>query len=291
VRSIVRGAALLLLVLLGAELGLRLAGRLFYALGSDPGRASTVAPTILCIGESSTYGLWMAPGDSYPEQLERLIADRVGSGRVEVVRNQGVGVNTAMILEQLPGMLRRYHPIAVIYMVGANNSWSLEHTHIALRWDSDAIGRLSIAALSLLDRSRVFKLLRFVAQRLSPAKGDAWPPTTERMEFFRRHALLFHEILLDDLRRMIDDARAARAVPFIMTYPLGPARAEQLQIARERNVPLIDLAPEFERLRNQGVIESYLSTDHWHPNREGYAVIARRALDALVRNQVVPDHP
>jgi hypothetical protein len=56
-RSLMRVLGLLVLVLAGTEVGLRLAGRLFYFLSSSAPPPLAAKSTILCVGESTTFGL------------------------------------------------------------------------------------------------------------------------------------------------------------------------------------------------------------------------------------------
>jgi lysophospholipase L1-like esterase len=287
VKAAVRTVGTILLVLGGTEIGLRLAGAMFYALDRVDQHRSASQAVILCVGESSTYGLWTGPGESYPEQLERLLNDCSASVGYRVLQNEGIGSNTAIVLERLPELLRRHRPAAVIFMVGANNFWSLERTHVALFAGEDHVGRAVLATLSVLDRFRVFKLTRMIKQRLAPAGREPWPPTAERNAFYGRHWSLFHEILLNDLRRMIHLARAHGTVPLLMTYATGTVRDEHLEVAGQLSVPLIDNTPEFQALKERGIVKDYLFDDGWHPNQQGYAIVARNAFRVLNEQGVV----
>jgi lysophospholipase L1-like esterase len=287
---ILRLCALLFLSFIGVEAGLRMAGRLFYLL--NPERPATGRPVILCVGESTTQGLWTEAGESYPEQLEALLTARFGERRYDVLKNhEGVGANTAMILERLPEILREHDPVAVIYMVGVNNLWNLAHTHIALWSHNDSIGRLLLGLSAIADHFRTFKLLRMMKQRWFPTRPAeaAFPQTVEARAFAAQHVGLFHDILLHDLRRMVALARENNATPLLMTYPFGEWRDAQAEVAREMNVPLIDNGPAFAAIKRHGDLHDYVfAADNWHPNKAGYAIIADNALRGLVSAGVLP---
>ena len=74
------------------------------------------APVVLCIGDSLTWGLGAANGESYPDQLRALLED---AGRPEKVINGGlVAQNSREILLELPHQLQRFRPTVVYAMAG-----------------------------------------------------------------------------------------------------------------------------------------------------------------------------
>src|SRR5438128_2511049 len=112
--------------IVGLELVLRLSGALYvrwtYGGGAD---ADPNAITILCLGESSTVGLWVPREDSYPGQLEHALRDYYGEQRIHVVVPLHLGQNTSQIADHLPEHLRIHRPRLVVLMTGYNNEWSL----------------------------------------------------------------------------------------------------------------------------------------------------------------------
>lgn len=70
--------------------------------------------TVLCLGDSLTFGYGAGAGGSYPEQLEQLTG--------YVCQNAGVNGNTAQdALARLPGLLQNNQPGLVLVSVGGND--------------------------------------------------------------------------------------------------------------------------------------------------------------------------
>jgi lysophospholipase L1-like esterase len=84
--------------------------------------------TLLCLGDSLTFGFGAETGASYPDKLEQL------SGHV--TQNAGVNGDTAEgALERLPGLLQNNQPGLVLVSIGGNDflrGLPLERTRAAL---------------------------------------------------------------------------------------------------------------------------------------------------------------
>lgn len=76
--------------------------------------------TILCVGNSFTFGAGAPAGQSYPDHLQRLLGD----SSYQVI-NLGRGAfNTSLISEHLEAWLSTYHPRYVLFQVGEPNVWN-----------------------------------------------------------------------------------------------------------------------------------------------------------------------
>ena len=85
--------------------------------------------TLLCLGDSLTFGYGAAAGAAYPQKLEQLTG--------HVTQNAGLNGDTASgALARLPGLLQAGTPGLVLVSVGANDflrSLPLERTKDALK--------------------------------------------------------------------------------------------------------------------------------------------------------------
>ena len=82
---------------------------------------------VLSVGDSHTYGAFVARDQSYPAHLQQQL-DRIEPGRYSVL-NRGIpGMSTAQVRNRLPLLLTRYQPDLVILWAGVNNSWNTAET-------------------------------------------------------------------------------------------------------------------------------------------------------------------
>lgn len=141
----VRGAAALALIPLAAELTLQVASLLKWD------RAGAWRPgaevRILAVGDSHTYGAYVAEDESYPAQLQVLLDER-RPGHFSII-NLGIpGLSSSQVHERMAVHVARYEPDLVIVWCGSNNTWNRVGVSTPSRMDG-------IAA-----HSRLYRLLR-----------------------------------------------------------------------------------------------------------------------------------
>jgi len=107
---------------LGLEIFLRLLGGQYAA--KLPVLKNRAAYTVLCLGDSFTYGAGAPPEASYPRQLEEILKTRFPDRSIRVVNFGEMGQNTAQLLQRLPGALDEIRPDAVIFLSGVANFWN-----------------------------------------------------------------------------------------------------------------------------------------------------------------------
>ncbi len=148
-RWIARSLLFIALTLLTAELVLQGAALLVHDR-STVAREGRV--TILCVGDSHTYGAMVTPEQAYPGSLSAEL-DAVAPGFYRVV-NLGVpGFNTTQVRNRLPDQIRRYRPAMVVVWVGVNDIWNITEVDApASAW------RLRLDVLAT--RSRLYRLVR-----------------------------------------------------------------------------------------------------------------------------------
>jgi lysophospholipase L1-like esterase len=291
------------------EISLRLVG--FWYLASfyrelDAASRMQGSINIVCLGESTTAGLWVKFEDSYPKQLERALREFYRTNAINVIVPPHIGQNTSQIANRIHHYLERYRPRLLIVMAGANNEWSLAESNITLFLDKHTLGvsALKIRLIVLLDTLRTFKVLRHgysalsawvshdhVTQNWGSVLGhpeySRFPPDFSVWKFARDHPAPFVDLWRHDVRVIIRTAKANDVKVLLMTYPLNPAYLRQPtewdRLAREEDVPLLRNDVIFRELARQGTLDQYLKQDHWHPNERGYRLVTGNVFDFITR--------
>ncbi len=176
-------------LLIAAEGVLRVIG-LLYAPLLETGQDQTgpvMGHTILCVGDSFTFGLGAERAMSYPAQLERLLnADR--PSKTVAVLNHGVPArNTAQLLHFLERDIGSAKPSVLLVLAGGANLWN----YWGYRAYSEQNSLLTYFN-DLLYRIRLFKLAKLISHNLSakalPGEAEIQPPNgravPDRASFF-----------------------------------------------------------------------------------------------------------
>lgn len=300
-----------LLFLFSMEMILRLAGDLYlkklyvhkyYNAENHPN-----AVNILCLGESSTAGLWVPWQDSYPAQLQEILRKEYPEEDIRAFVPAHVGQNTSQMANRIEQYIKLYSPRFIIIMAGYNNEWSLAESHITGFLNSNNLESLRVKALILLNNFRLFKMLRyiyleFIVREVSPymrgLKDNEYiwggpeftrgPQKKFIYSFAHSHRDAFVELWRYDIKKMIDAARKHNIRPIIMTYHINPAylpTEEFLMLAQEEETMLIRNDVLFKSLIDDDSIGDYLLWDNWHPNKKGYALIAKNVFGAIKNDE------
>ena len=173
--TIIRSAVGVLVLLVAVELTLRLAGAWYLETHYyRPGLRGLHEhrETVVCLGESSTAGLWCAFDDSYPKQLERLVNERFHTDRFLAVVPPHVGQNTSQIANRVDSYIRLYHPRLIIVMSGVNNLWALGESSAGRFFHGSLKETLPLRVHIALSQFRVYKLLRYLLVRVGVRSAD-----------------------------------------------------------------------------------------------------------------------
>ncbi len=284
-------AVLLFLVLF--ELVLQLAGLVF-----GRAREKGIAPgsrVMVCIGDSNTYGLYLKPEQAYPAQLEKLLRR---NGKNYTVINLGApGQNSTEILNDLPRIFRKYHPAALVVMVGVNNRWNVsgQDENLAQKF---LYGLKLYKLVSMVYALGIQHDSNWVVRRRDTGeiivhRGRGYPVTgNEELRGIQRR-------FIQDLIKIVESCRADGVAIVLMTYagdrehnyevPNGLTR----QVAEKMGAPLADNYAYFEsrlyapdgtfnlELRNQVLFEDI------HPKPPGYGWIAENLYRVLINSGIV----
>ena len=175
------------LSLLAVEVVLQIGHVVVWVAGrSEPRTTADGSRTLLCVGDSFTFGIGSSDGDGpYPAALERLLRARP-DGPWTVANEGWPGRNSRELLSNLGAWLERHRPELVCILVGVNDRWSrptplppaAEATSatddgLRLRWRTGRLLRMILDALTGDDPSR---------DRSPPLVG-AWSMLGERVDF------------------------------------------------------------------------------------------------------------
>lgn len=78
--------------------------------------------TILALGDSNTYGVFVSAEQTWPAQLQKMLI--AAGGSVRVVNMGWPGTNSTILNWQFSNALSQVHPDLVLIMIGVNDSWT-----------------------------------------------------------------------------------------------------------------------------------------------------------------------
>ncbi|MFH1202028.1 MAG: hypothetical protein V1674_03960 [Candidatus Omnitrophota bacterium] len=279
------------------EAVLRITGYLylkkFYYDGQD--RKFNTGINIICLGESSTAGLWVDFEDSYPKQLESKLREYYHNADINVIIPIHIGQNTSQISNRIKHYIKLYRPGLIILMAGINNAWSLGESNVVKFLNNSDNDTLKIKSLVMLNNSRTFKMLRFLylkfiikenskhilANRYSFIgfpQFSRFPPQKWIYDFAITHKDSFVKMWRYDISNIIEESKKSNIRVLLMTYHINSnsyiSIDEFISLAARENIPLIRNDDTFNAITKQESIKKYLLRDNWHPNKEGYSIIA-----------------
>jgi hypothetical protein len=225
--------------------------------------------TILCIGDSNTFGVHLTSEESYPGQLQTFL-DRAPESPWRVVNVGWPGLNSAQVRRNLPDQLREYRPELVICWVGTNNTWSDSAGQL---WETPDRETPESLAARVLHNVRILRVARMLINRWAGDEAESKVMTPERV----RESL---EIDLHRIRALCDEAGARL---MLADYPIHFERTEREvnavlhEIAEDTDTPLVRL---HDRLLPVVYGLGYDRTmfEDYHANRWGNHEVARLML-------------
>ena len=280
----------LLLVILGLELSLQLAGplvqRMLARSDGPPDPASEL--TGLCVGDSNTYGLNVPRVLAWPARLAGRLRPRYDAP-VAVV-NRGVpGRNSAQVAAALVDDLRGVDPDLVLIQVGVNDTWNTA---------ADDSG-----PAAWLGRLKLVRLARVLAEGVTTAEAPPFSVTTDAEGEFvvdrgghiervnpggsglARRGPELESSLRRGLGRALAAVRDHGATPVLLTYPEfqdahGEVNACLRRLAADQQLLLVDLEQAFADHFAEQPYAMLMFNDH-HPNARGYDLLAGDVEAAL----------
>lgn len=292
-------------MLAAAEASMRLAGavylkKLFVRQDAEVTAAENDF-AVLCLGESTTAGLW-AHRHSYPRQLSSRLAALYPSQKIKVIVPAHVGQNTSQMANRIDQYLRQYRPDLIVVMAGVNNQWAYSESHITRFLESGEIAAWKLRALVWLSKIRLFRLAQYTYFRylksgstrqirewdetnyVAGGPGSVgYPPAAWLHDFAVRSGSAFEALWEYDMDIILRAARRHDVPAVLMTYarPIYVSAEKFERMADRYGIPLVRNDLVFEKLIRAEGGEKYFFDDLFHPTKEGYAVITDNLLEVI----------
>ena len=226
---------------------------------SDPSARREVPICIVALGDSTTEAGWEGNAESvYAERLE--IALEVRGVDVEMI-NAGISNTTSgQAVERLDTDVRRFEPDYVIIQFGINDSWI------------DAYQGKTEPRMALEEYAAALTTI------ITTLRADGAKPILMTANPMRWSEFYGDELKDPALGFDFDDPRGINRLLDVYSERVR-------EIAREENVPLVDVSERFEaydRVPGQSISEILLPNDDIHPNDAGHALIAEWLTEVLM---------
>jgi lysophospholipase L1-like esterase len=273
--------------------------------------------TVLCIGDSFTFGIKVPDEEKYPAILERLLNAGSTDPKYRVINVGRPGKSSGFVLASLDKWIRRYRPRVVVIMTG----WNCNDSDFAeYRVQSGRGAGLTRVKLALfLNRFATYRLAKYLVARFESVPTESVYRRVISMELYDFQD--YQRVGLGNLTKICERLKQ-RGVPLVLlTYPEArpPANpysateyyhyifgkspiGEADYLLKERHgkiainaiieyvahgysVPLADNAEAFRGRREADV---FLVGDH-HPNAAGNRIVAETVLATLVRAGLLAD--
>ena len=288
-------ACLLLLILV--ELALQLAAPLVrVAMSRERDLADpTASLTVLCVGDSNTFGLHLPRVYAYPALLQAALGLRYQQP-VNVI-NRGIpGQNSAQVAAGLEQDLAELSPDLVLILVGINDTWNTDGQDLGWSsfWGQLKLVRLARVLLTGVTTVSTFEVATDDSGEIVVDRGDGQRRVNQGDEPDAPGLVgaALASVLRNGLERSLAACRDEGSLPVLMTYaenqgPFAEVNEFIRELAVDEQVLLIDHARAFEEhFASQGY-ESLMFGDH-HPNARGYKLMALGADGVLAAEQLVP---
>jgi len=276
------------------ELTLRMLG-LGYKIRYKLPEKTTADYNIFCIGESTTWGIGAEnpTRDNYPKQLETMLGEQFPNKKIRCYFDSSIGQNTSEILLKLPHYIKKYQPQIIIIMTGVNNFWNLDRSNIFVFNKNTAVLKYTLKTLAFLNKFRIWKLIKLLRFYLHLYE-EKWNRSADNRikSFWDEEAYqdklnkIASTVAEYDISEMVKICRANNISVILCSYPINCKflRKVHMKIAQEYSLPLLDNCAVFQDIPD---IYSYISEDRWHPNRKGYALIAKNISSLIKKYKLI----
>jgi len=235
---------------------------------------------ILCLGDSSTYGLGEKLSYSYPCQLSKLLNQRSSSFEVTVI--SAPGINTSQIANRYDKFLRTGPYNVVIFQAGVNDVHHFQECHIPMYTHSP----------HLWEWLSNFRLLNLIKTAIIDQKISAQDIDFLRSEQFGVGTYLFldnsalYELFQHNLRKIIAISRKYNVELWVQDYHTKGWGDPQRVLSKVYSELGLEVVHQ-EEIFDYGHDIRMRGKDNWHPNSYGYFVIARLIYNNMIDHGII----
>lgn len=249
------------------------------------------ARRVAVLGDSITFGYWVAVDDAFPAQLERLLRESDHGDQAIEVLNFGVpGYNIDQELAWLERQVLRFSPDLVILALCLNDFesvFSYEYGLVVRRREvAESGGMLRRSWDLLLDHSVLlswveYRLIEFEVRRQYAAAGPHNSPITDEARMAARRDLDGRLQRFSELLRHSGEIRGVVAIfptfdkPW-SEYANGWLHETILESGRAHGLEVVDL-----RTCLSGYAPESVRVDPIHPNPLGHRIAAHAIAEVV----------
>ena len=230
------------------------------------------AISIVCVGDSHTFGVGTTTLYSYPKQLETLLNANNQEVKFSVV-NLGIpGSSTKQQVEELKAYLKNNRVDYVFLLTGRNNQ-----EEVRMFNNSTVLGKIIFSIRNL----KSIKFIKTVLSYLWGIRQEDSSPKVYWGNLFKKYLAFY----LEECRRLCF-AKGAKLV--LLSY-YNSSDATIKEFANRYGLCYLDLVPDFEDLFKRQERTKYISSDMSHMNFKGYKFFAEAVYNKLFLNQMSLD--
>jgi len=247
---------------------------------------------ILCLGDSSTFGINMALSKVYHKKLEHRLNKDFGSHNVrfEVINAGAAGYSSLQGLYLYKYKGSKYHPDVVTFYFGINDPVKRFYLSDREIMQSNVPPFIKIVTNNVLLRSASYRVLRKGLLSLGRRDCNSGGENRARVskEDYKNNILELNRLCKRDGALLIlispclceENAREWERFGDVVSY-----RTVLEETAQEHQIPLITINEMTERAGRPTKDYFHGKT---HPNKFGHEMIMRYLYDYLVSNKILP---
>jgi lysophospholipase L1-like esterase len=212
---------------------------------------------IITMGASETFGLYEAPDEEYPRQLERDLNSSAGKDLFQVVNVAFAGETLPTAILRVPKIVEEIHPsYALIYPDLSSYIWMSVKTETTTA--SESLGPAASQTRMSFDSRLAGRVGNLLKQALPSAVQNELRKVSMRREIAARHYVVLERLPEDrverfrqDLYKLVATLRAHGVEPVLVTH----ATVFSNPLSESDHVPLTTWRKIYPMLKEEGFLD------------------------------------